>query len=305
MTSNPCAFSGFPLDPADHMRGDQQWIAARLQDVRSRFILYASGRPLMDAAEHRVPCYKSCTDVKDFDPAEFVFLGLEGERAYFALEVGTSSLKENLKGADKFIDLLSMAIQREVEDFGEILSLVGRGKMLLEWNGRRHFCSCCGHKTRAGQGGYLRICESSECEAKHFPRTDPVVIMMVISGDKCLLGRSPNFPPGNYSALAGFMEPGETIEEAVRREVWEEAGIKVGAVSYVKSQPWPFPSSLMIGVMAEALSEEINLEGDELEDAFWITKADLIKAINSGGSDSFRIPPNFAIARHLLEEWIK
>lgn len=304
MTSNPCAFSGFPLDPADHMRGDQEWIAARLQDSESRFLIYSHGRPLMDASV-MAPRYKSCLDVKNFDRQDFIFMGLEKTRAYFALEVGKSPSKDSLKGPDKFIDLRLVAMQICEKDFSDIPSLLGRGKMLLEWNGRRHFCSCCGHKTRAGQGGYLRICENSECEAKHFPRTDPVVIMLVTKGDKCLLGRSPNFPPGNYSALAGFMEPGETIEEAVRREVWEEAGIKVGAVSYVKSQPWPFPSSLMIGVMAEALSEEINLEGDELEDAFWMKKKDLMEAMNNGGSDTFRVPPNYAIARHLLEEWIK
>jgi len=304
MTADLCAFSGFPLDPADHLRSDQKWLAAAIRDKNSRFLLYSFGRPLMLLSQDLAPCFKTAADLEDFPPEDFIFVGLQGDQATFALEVGKSPLKDRLKGRDKFIDLRSVAMQCCEKDFSDLPSLLGRGKMLLDWNGRRYFCSCCGHKTLSKNGGYLRVCENSDCKAEHFPRTDPVVIMLVTRGEKCLLGRSAHFPPGNYSALAGFMEPGESIEEAVRREVLEEAGIKVGAVSYVKSQPWPFPSSLMIGVMAEGLSEEIDLEGDELEDAFWIEKKELIETMASGGNDKFRVPPRIAIARHLLEQWV-
>jgi NAD+ diphosphatase len=153
----------------------------------------------------------------------------------------------------------------------------------------------------ASKGGYQRICESNDCKAEHFPRTDPVVIMLVIDGDRCLLGRQPKFPPGFYSSLAGFIEPGESIEEAVAREVFEEAGIRIARVRYVASQPWPFPSSLMIGCFAEAITSEITIDVTELEDAKWFTKAETRAAL--AGDGPFRCPPPFAVSYPLLKSW--
>jgi NAD+ diphosphatase len=233
---------------------------------------------------------------------DWVFIGTEGEIAIFAVALNH---RPDLPDHEKFIDLRSVALQVGADEFSDMPSLLGRGKMLLEWNGRRHYCSCCGHKTKADRGGYVRKCVNKICGAEHFPRTDPVVIMLVIDGDKCLLGRGKGWPEGNYSALAGFMEPGETIEEATRREVFEEAGIKVGRVTYIRSQPWPFPSSLMIGVRAEALSTEITLDTDELVEALWMDKKKLRHLFETGGDQSFNIPPKIAIARHLLEEWLQ
>ncbi|VAX07247.1 NADH pyrophosphatase, decaps 5'-NAD modified RNA [hydrothermal vent metagenome] len=311
MTDN-CIFAGFPLDPADHMRGNEKWLSEKRDAKSSRFLFYARGRPLMDISEKLKPAFKTGDDIKaiagfarengGWDNSDWVFLGIDGEAAIFAVAI---TGKLDLAGHEKFIDLRSVALQLGADEFTAVPSLLGRGKILLDWNGRRHFCSGCGHKTRAERGGYLRKCQNEACKAEHFPRTDPVVIMFVVSGDKCLLGRSKGWPEGNYSALAGFVEPGETIEEAVRREVFEEAGIKIGRVSYVKSQPWPFPSSLMIGVRAEALSMKINLDTDELEDADWFDKAYLQDVFESGGSPSFKIPPRIALARYLLDAWLQ
>ncbi|MCF6216427.1 MAG: NAD(+) diphosphatase [Emcibacter sp.] len=308
MTDN-CIFAGFPLDPADHMRGNEKWLSEKLDAKSSRFLLYARGRPLMDISEDLKPAFKTVDDIKavaanDLTNGDnnWVFLGINGDVAIFAVAIAG---KLDLAGHEKFIDLRSVALQLGADGFSAVPSLLGRGKILLEWNGRRHFCSCCGHKTQAERGGYLRKCRNEACKAEHFPRTDPVVIMFVVSGDKCLLGRSKGWPEGNYSALAGFVEPGETIEEAVRREVLEEAGVKIGRVSYVKSQPWPFPSSLMIGVQAEALTTKISLDTDELEDADWFDKTCLREVFESGGSATFKIPPKIALARYLLDAWLQ
>ncbi|PCI33500.1 MAG: NAD(+) diphosphatase [Alphaproteobacteria bacterium] len=307
MTTDDCFFAAFPLDPADHLRGDDAWLYDHIIHPDSRFLLYAQGRPLMDISDGLQPAFKSVEDMTtltggDWAHTDWVFLGLSGDVATFAVALKD---KIDLAAQEKFIDLRSVALQVSKGGFSDMPSLLGRGKMLLEWNGRRHFCSCCGHKTRANRGGYVRKCVNEACGAEHFPRTDPVVIMMVTAGDKCLLGRGKGWPEGNFSTLAGFMEPGETIEEATRREVFEEAGIKVGKVTYLKSQPWPFPSSLMIGVQAEALTTEITLDTDELVEAMWMEKAELRVLFAGGGDPSFRIPPKIAIARHLLEEWLQ
>jgi len=304
---DPCIFTAFPLNPADHHRGDDLWLSERLEDKSSRFILYAKGRPLMDISDGLKPAYKTTDDIHDMTAgdvtkADWIFIGLADEIAYFAVSLPSKLI---LKSSEKFIDLRSLALQLSVEGFSDIPALLARGKMLLDWNGRRHFCSCCGHKTTSEQGGYIRKCSDEACQAEHFPRTDPVVIMMVTSGDKCLLGRGKGWPAGQYSALAGFMEPGETIEEATRREVFEESGIRIGDVTYVKSQPWPFPSSLMIGVRAEAVTTRITLDPHELEAADWFDKSYLQEMFETGGDNSFRIPPKIAIARHLLEDWLQ
>lgn len=312
MMSDNLFFSGFPLDPADSFRGDDKWIFEKITHADSRFLIYAGGRPLMDTSDGLRPAVKTVDEVNvmtggDWAHTDWVFIGMDGEGidgkiATFAVALPQ---KVELPDHEKFIDLRSIALQLSADGFSAIPSLLGRGKIMLEWNGRRHFCSCCGHATRPDRGGYVRKCTNEPCGAEHFPRTDPVVIMLVSHGDKCLLGRGVGWPEGNYSALAGFVEPGETIEEATRREVFEEAGVKVGRVTYSSSQPWPFPSSLMIGVQAEALTTEITIDTDELVDAMWMEKEKLRQLFENDGDASFTIPPKIAIARHLLEEWLQ
>jgi NAD+ diphosphatase len=177
----------------------------------------------------------------------------------------------------------------------------------LDWHNRHRFCANCGAKTDAAAAGNTRVCP--ECKTQHFPRTDPVSIMLVVKGDKCLLGRKAMFPPGMYSALAGFIEPGETIEDAVRREVLEESGIHTSTVRYMFSQPWPFPSSLMMGCIAEATSEEITIDEDELEHAGWFSRDEIEEALERSintppGDGLFRMPHPIAIAHHLVRAWL-
>lgn len=288
---NSCIFAEFPLDPCDHLRKDSGVLTKFSLSDSARFIIFKNGEPLMED-EGQSPSYGFVDDVKE----GFVFLGKDAEHIYFAGEYQDSE-KRHSKG--KFLDLRTIAKNASADGFSAMPSLLARGKMILDWHNRHRFCANCGNKSKIEKGGYVRRCLS--CDSEHFPRVDPVVIMMVTSGDKCLLGRGPQFLPGVYSALAGFMEPGETIEEAVRREVLEEAGIKVGEVRYIKSQPWPFPSSLMIGVIAEALSEEIVIDQDELEDARWFAKDVVMRSLSDEGDKQLNVPQKFAIARHLLE----
>ena len=163
-------------------------------------------------------------------------------------------------------------------------------------------CANCGAPTQPAQAGFRRDCAA--CSAQHFPRTDPVVIMLITRGNRCLMGRQPRFVEKMYSCLAGFLEPGETIEDAVRRETFEEAGIRVGAVRYMTSQPWPFPSNIMIGCIGEALTEEITFDGEELEDARWFTKDD-VRRMLAGTHEQYAAPSPIAIANHLVREWVK
>jgi NAD+ diphosphatase len=183
------------------------------------------------------------------------------------------------------------------------LPLIAEAKAVLHWHLRHRFCSNCGAPTAVTQAGWKRNCP--QCETEHFPRTDPVAIMLAVIGDQCLLGRSPRFVPTMWSCLAGFIEPGEAIEDAVRRETHEEAGITCGRVAYFQSQPWPFPSSLMIGCHAEALSHDIVVDRTELEDARWFNKAEVASMLLRKHPQGLTTPPPVAIAHHLIRVWIE
>jgi NAD+ diphosphatase len=197
-------------------------------------------------------------------------------------------------------DLRSIAVRGLVP--AEELGILAMAKSMLDWHARHRFCANCGAPTDAAQAGFRRDC--SACGTQHFPRTDPVVIMLIARGDKCLLGRQSRFAPKMYSCLAGFLEPGETIDDAVRRETFEEAGVRVGRVEYVTSQPWPFPSSIMIGCIGEAETDDIVIDRTELEDARWFSKED-IRRMLAEEHEEFAAPSPIAIARHLIREWAK
>lgn len=197
-------------------------------------------------------------------------------------------------------DLRSIAIERPLPP-GEI-GMLAQAKSLLHWHLRHRHCANCGAPTSAGQAGQRRDCAA--CGAQHFPRTDPVTIMLVARGDQCLLGRSPRFVAGSYSCLAGFVSPGETLEEAVRREVKEEAGIRTGHVRYMFSQPWPFPSSLMIGCLAEGLEDRLTIDFEELEDARWFSRAETEAMLERRHEGGLITPPKMAIAHHLIRAWV-
>ncbi|GJD30135.1 NADH pyrophosphatase [Methylobacterium adhaesivum] len=197
-------------------------------------------------------------------------------------------------------DLRSLAAEGGVAPHE--LGLLATAKSLLSWHARNGFCAQCGTPTVPAAGGYRRDCAA--CDTHHFPRTDPVVIMLIQRGERCLLGRSPRFKEAMYSCLAGFLEPGETIEAAVRRETFEEVGLRIGAVAYHTSQPWPFPASLMIGCIAEALDEAITLDAQELTDARWLTRDDVAAMIAGGHPEGLTVPPSMAIAHALMRAFV-
>jgi NAD+ diphosphatase len=206
---------------------------------------------------------------------------------------------EELPDAVKAIDFRSIHTQGLLDP--DDLGALAQAGALLAWHATHRFCGRCGQPTAIRAGGYKRVCES--CKAEHFPRTDPVAIMLAVTPDRCLMGRSPHFAPGMYSCLAGFVEPGETIENAVRRETFEEAGIRLGRVAYHASQPWPFPFSLMIGCFGEALNEDIVPDLAELEDVRWFTRDEVRAIIDGRSPDGINIPPKMAIASHLIRAW--
>ena len=231
-----------------------------------------------------------------------IFLGLMNGGPRFALAIEPAAM-EALKARDDFeiSDLRSIAVRAMVDE--EHLPPLAEGKSLLIWHSRRRFCSNCGGETRSVDAGWRRDCPN--CKMQHFPRTDPVVIMLAIDGERCLLGRSGRFAANSWSCLAGFVEPGETIEEAVRREVHEEAGIVCGQVKYFRSQPWPFPSSLMIGCHAQALSRELTVDHNELEGARWFDREEVASMLARQHPEGLITPVPIAIAYHIIREWVE
>jgi NAD+ diphosphatase len=232
---------------------------------------------------------------------EQAFLGTRDGAPVLATLIDTSAAELfQDDAAFQVLDLRSIAVQGVVPP--DELGILAQAKALLYWHARHRFCANCGAPTDLTCAGFRRDCLS--CGAQHFPRTDPVAIMLVAHGDRCLLGRQSRFAAGMYSCLAGFVEPGETIEDAVRRETFEEAGVRVGAVRYVASQPWPFPANLMIGCRAEAVSEDIVLDRTELEDGRWFVRDEVALMLDGRHPDGLRGPVPMAIAHHLLRHWL-
>jgi NAD+ diphosphatase len=242
-------------------------------------------------------------DARALAPAlETVLLGLADGAPRYGISID-QTVAEALKSRPEFlaIDLRSIAIQGLVAP--EHAAALAEAKALLTWHGRHRFCSNCGTPTNVGDAGWRRDCPN--CKAQHFPRTDPVVIMLAIDGNNCLLGRQRRFGAGMWSCLAGFVEPGETIEQAVRRETLEEAGIPCGTVSYFASQPWPFPMSLMIGCHAQALANNIKVDHNELEDARWFPREEAAAMLARQHPEGLSTPPPFAIAYHIIRAWVE
>lgn len=275
---------------------DAAWLAARRADPRSRILLFAGERPLLfrrgSPLTRLEPLAVTTAPPLAFEP---VLLGVDADDV--ALFAGQLAAPERDVPAEvTLIELRSIAMQGLVA--GPELGLLARARSLLHWHARHGFCAACGAATEAADGGLRRRCPA--CQTDHFPRTDPVVILVVRRGDRFLLGRQARFMSGVYSALAGFVEPGESLEAAARREVAEESGVRVGAVRYLASQPWPFPSSLMIGLLGEAETEEIRVDHEELEDARWFSREDLAHMLAGDHPDGLRVPPPLAIAHHLI-----
>jgi NAD+ diphosphatase len=291
------------VDRAALRRIDPQFLDACAAQETCGFYLVGGEMVVLQRAGDGFDPLFSARNMPDFATApRRVFLGMVGNAGRFALSLH-HDIVETLKSDDRFhvTDLRSMAVQGLVG--ADHLAALAEAKALLHWHARRHFCSNCGHPTEVVQAGWRRDC--SHCGAQHFPRTDPVVIMLAVKGEQCLLGRQSRFVPGMWSCLAGFVEPGETIEEAARRETLEEAGIRCGTVRYFASQPWPFPSSLMIGCHAEAISHDIVVDQDELEDARWFSRDEAAAMLMRTHPEGFGTPPPMAIAYHIIRAWVE
>lgn len=297
-------FAGSKLDRASDRRTDANWIKARRTDANSLILPLWNMRPLViaDADAVRAGLFPpGLCDPLAGSEAACVFLGLDESRAIFALDISEAAEPEHkgpLAGLGQFRDLRAAAPLLPEDE----IAILGQAKALIDWHQRHGFCARCGAPTLLMDAGYRRHC--GHCGADHFPRTDPVVIMLATDGDDCLVGRGHQFQPQMFSALAGYIEPGETIEEAVRREILEEAGIRVGGVTYHATQPWPFPSSLMIGCFAEALSRDIVLHDNELAEARWLDRTTARALLAGETIEGLRIPPSLAIAHHLIRAWV-
>jgi NAD+ diphosphatase len=283
-------------------RKDEAALAGFAADARSRTYVIGGELIVLKKGAVNEPLFTFTEAEALARSTETVFLGLLDDAARFAVGIDPQAANALKERSDLVVtDLRSIAVQGLVE--AEHLPPIAEAKALLHWHTRHRFCSNCGAPTQIVEAGWRRDC--ARCGAQHFPRTDPVVIMLAIDGDNCLLGRSPRFVPGMWSCLAGFMEPGEAIEDAVRRETLEEAGIGCGRVHYLASQPWPFPSSLMIGCYAEALSREIVVDTQELEGARWFSKAEVERMLMRRHEEGLTTPPPVAIAHHIIRSFVE
>lgn len=286
----PLAFTAQGLDRADHLRSDPDALARLRAAADARMLAMDGLAPIMDADDRlqwvAVPA----------DGPELVFLGLADGAPHFAPVPAAGDTRPAYEQRPSWSSLARLS--------GAELAIYGAARSLVDWHARHRFCAQCGAPSVAAKGGWQRDC--TQCNAPHFPRTDPVAIMLVEHDGALLLGRNARYPARSYSALAGFIEPGETIEQAVAREVLEEAGVVARDVSYIASQPWPFPSQLMIGCHAFAESRELVIDVTEIEDARWFTRSEIIEALANGAdAESFVPPPVTAIAHQMLHWWLE
>lgn len=299
--SRPNAYTGSPLDRAAEKRDDADWIAAALADPETLFAPVWRSRSLMKGVEAGSPeallLTGAAAEKVRMAGGPWSFLGLWEGRPVFAVDCSGAEdplplLPESMGG---FTDLRQVA---GLLPAGEA-SVLAHARGMMHWRTKHRFCGVCGSLCEPRSAGHAMVCTG--CKTQHFPRTDPAVIMLVVRGGKCLLAHSQRFPNTTmYSTLAGFVEPGESLEEAVRREVLEETAVEVGTVRYHSSQPWPFPSSIMLGFHAEGLSEAITIQADELRDARWFTKDECRNCKDHG----FQLPRADSIARRLIEDWL-
>jgi NAD+ diphosphatase len=283
-------FSQNPLDRLDFVRRDEKKVEELKNSSESLYLLFDGSDIIFD--EQNKNCFFSN---KDLDTTQAVLLGRDKNRDYFALHVKNNKPRHLSKRSIR--DLVDNNLLKE-----EKLGIIAQGAAVLNWHQSHQFCSACGKETTMKQAGWKRDCLT--CKKEHFPRTDPVVMMLVTHGDYCLLGRGVNFPENRYSCLAGFMESGESIEDAARRELYEEAGVIGEDVEYMMCQPWPFPNTLMIGVHVKAKSKELKIDPHEIADAKWVHKDDIKAILNGDESLGMSTPSKIAIARNLLESWV-
>ena len=298
------SFTGFahnPLNRRSEKREDAAFMAALAENPAARTLVLAGDMPVLLASGDQIdPLFGMHDPWRLGVVRELVFLGEGARGPLFATLIEAAA--EPLEAAGcKMIDLRSLITRGILPS--DVLGALGQAKSVMHWHQKHRFCANCGAPTRMAASGWRRECDS--CQAQHFPRTDPVVIMLAVQDGSCLLGRQSRFPAGMYSCLAGFLEPGETLEDAVRRELHEEAGIAVGKVTYMSSQPWPFPASLMIGCVAQSLGRDLVIDREELEDARWFTLAESAAILAGNHPDGISCPPPMAIAHQLMRDWVE
>jgi NAD+ diphosphatase len=293
-------FAGNPLDRVSERRRDKEWVQSLLADPCSRIL------PLYDLKPAIPDMLRPALAWQEIAPwrpaiesgATLIFLGIDEGRAFFAIDAGATGVP----GEAENIDVRTLAPQIPA---GEA-AILAEARSLIDWHARHRFCAQCGTPTDVSGAGWTRRCPN--CRASHYPRSDPVTIMLVVRGERALLGRNKRRPGRRFSCLAGFMEPGETPEEAVRREVWEESGIRVGRVKYLAAQPWPFPSTLMMGFLAEGISEEITIDPEEIAEARWFEREEVREMVARAATgeddpEQISLPQPLAIAHHLCRRW--
>lgn len=293
-------FAANPLDRLTLKRRDQAWLAEQLQAPTTRIVPVWQTKSLMlgqDSLAQAVLLEPA--SAPDLLPnAEPILLGAVDGVIYFAvdLSVAAPELLAQVQTHGSFQELRTNLSGLDAQT----AAILGYAKGIAYWHQRHRFCSDCGSLTQSKDGGFVRVCTNPACGKQHFPRTDSAIIVLVEAGEKCLLARQASWPAGRYSIIAGFVEPGESLEDAVKREVREETNIEVGAIHYQSSQPWPFPGSLMLGFIAEAASFEFDYTDQELEHARWFTRPEIVAEIQQG---VLKLPPNISISHRLIEAW--
>jgi NAD+ diphosphatase len=298
---SPNHFAGGAIDRASERRGDADWVASGLRHPEARVVPVWNARSLVTDTPSGGfdPVFLSVEAARSLEQSEgeWILLGLDDGVPVFAVEVG-----------DGFAESAPCEALGTFHDLHRVGALIGQNegsllayaRAITTWSARHRYCGRCGHATSSEEAGHLRRCGDECCQEQHFPRTDPAIIVLVEDGDRCLLGRKKIWPEGVYSTLAGFVEPGESLSEAVIREVREESGIEVGEVRYRSSQPWPFPSSLMLGFHAVRTGGKLRVDEVELEDARWFHRDDFARRKEIG----LRLPSDVSIARRLIREWL-
>ena len=289
---NHNVFAGAFVDRIGERRKDPDWLATAVRHEDSCFVPVWGDQCLVGGDPLRAILLTRRQVASIIDDDDLIFLGLFKNRPAFAVSICASTTMP-FRELGEFHDLRYLGTVLPADE----ANLVAHARALVLWHASQVFCGVCGSSARPEAAGNSRICLNDECKREIFPRVDPAIIVLVSNGDRCLLGRQPRWPEGRYSTIAGFVEPGESLEDAVRREVYEETNIRVGRVSYHSSQPWPFPSSLMLGFMAEGLSSDVVLNDGELEDAQWFTR----KELRSGFP---KLPFRISIARRLVDQWL-
>lgn len=285
------------IDRVSERREDADWVTARMHEAGARFYPIWRGRCLVQVSAEATPVILKREEATRLALLEEVhLLGLGGDQAHFAADASHHS-EDDLRAAGfEAREIRDVALDMEHRP----AALLAYARGLIHWHQTHRYCGACGAATVAERAGHMRRCSNEDCRRMHFPRTDPAVITLVIDGDRCLLARRRVWQPGRRSTIAGFVEPGETLEDAVRREVKEEVGVSVGAVAYQGSQPWPFPASLMMGYRAWAEEASIAVDGDEIAEADWYRREDLARELESG---QLSLPPADSISRWLIETW--